>query len=119
MYYYLEAMTDDEIADFEINNKEHRKQLYCELKKEFDGFGELTRASIIEALEYICQEGDLEKYWRCVIPHAVPLDDVLDKLGYMQGLFVRLAEREPAASGKVSAEVKVCDQYSPDLNVRC
>ncbi|MDF9617962.1 hypothetical protein P5705_09935 [Pseudomonas entomophila] len=118
MYYYLEAMTDDEIADFEINNIEHREQLYCELKKEFDGFGELTKASIIEALEHIYLEEDLDKYWRCVIPHAVPLDDVLDKRDYMRGLFVRLAEREPMASGKVSAEVKLCDQYSPDLNVR-
>lgn len=118
MYYYLESMTDDEISDFEINNSVHRERLYDELKREFDGFGSLTRASIIEALEFICLEGNLERYWRCVIPHSVPLDEVADKQGYLLGLFVKLAEREPQASSESLVEVKVSDQYGPNLNVK-
>lgn len=98
LYYYLLSMTDDEIAEFDINDKEDRQALFSEMRVQFDNYGSVTKASIVDTLEYLCALNKCEEYWESVIPHEIPLDEIHDKSGYAYDLFLALTDREPESN---------------------
>ncbi|WP_194788222.1 hypothetical protein [Pseudomonas sp. UFMG81] len=100
LYYHLLSMTDDEIAEFDINNKKNRQAFFAEMRAQFDNYGNVTQASMVDTLEYLCASGKCEKYWESIIPHEIPLDEIHDKSGYAHDLFLALTDREPHSSIK-------------------
>lgn len=111
LYGYLVGMTDDEIADFEINRPEHREMLFDALEAQFSKYGAVGRSRIIDALEYIVVADKCDEYWHCIVPHEVPLDEVFDKRHYTLSLFRRLADRDPDRDFDLGIEAK--DVYPP------
>jgi hypothetical protein len=95
MYYYLLAMSDDDIADFHINQRDSRAKLFDEMKASFDTFEPVSKQRILDAIEFIFSSGDIRGYWRAVVPHAVPLDEVEVKSGYLRELYERLKGQDP------------------------
>jgi hypothetical protein len=96
LYYYLEVMSDDEIADFYINEPNCRTKLFDAMKADFDGFGPVSQQRVQEAIEFILSSsGDIKKHWWYVVPHEVSLDEVEDKPGYLRELYEKLTGHEP------------------------
>ncbi len=96
LYYYVEAMSDDEIADFYINDARCRKALFCSMRADFDRFGPLSKQRVLEFIEFVLSSsGDIQKYWGYIVPLEVPLDEVEDKPAYLRELYKKLAGHEP------------------------
>lgn len=104
--YYLHVMTDDELDDFYINDGGCRAKLFDAMRADFDRFGSESRKRVLDAIEFILSSGDIEKYWRAVVPQEVPLDEVEDKPGYLRSLYENLTGRMPPAR-RVESEVEL------------
>jgi hypothetical protein len=118
LYHFLLSRTDDELDSFFINEKESRNQLYQEVCKEFQKFGPVSQRKTLDALEYILATKSISDYWRYVIPHEVPLDEVEDKQQFLHDLFIALSGREPD-SGFDIINSKVIDDIGPcGLNIK-
>lgn len=116
MYYYLFSMTDDDLDDFRINEERCRKKLFEVMKADFDTYGPVTQKRVLEAIEFVLSSGDLKRYWRAVVPHAVPLDEVEDKSGYLRALYHKLAGQEPQQR-EFDANVKLINDLH-DIDTR-
>lgn len=110
--YYLGSMSDDDLADFYINEADCRTKLFDAMKRDFDRFGPLSKQRVLEAIEFILSSGQIDKLWGYVVPHAVPLDEVEDKSGYLCALYEKLAGREPQPR-KFGLDVEVVDAIGP------
>ncbi|MDQ0016302.1 hypothetical protein J2W23_004704 [Variovorax boronicumulans] len=88
-------MSDDDIDDFHINDEGCRAKLFDAMKTDFETYGPMSKKRVLEAIEFILSSRDLERYWRAVVPHALPLDEIVDKPGYLRALYQKLAEHEP------------------------
>jgi len=118
MYYYLLSMSDDDLDDFYINDENCRIQLFNAMKVDFNTYGPVSKQRVLEAIEFILSSGDVEQYWRAVVPHAVPLDDVEDKRGYLISLYKHLAGRVPQP-GDFGPDVQLVDAIGIDgIDVR-
>ena len=95
MYYYLLSMSDDDIDNFYINDEVCRAKLFDAMKIDFDTYGPVSKQRVLEAIEFILSSGDINGYWRAVVPHAVPLDEFEDKLGYLRALYKKLTGHSP------------------------
>jgi len=94
LYYHLHVMSDDDLDDFYINDAMCRAKLFEAMKADFGRFGPLTKQRVLEAIEFIFSSGDVQKYWRSVVPHEVPLDEVEDKPGYLRELYAELSDHD-------------------------
>jgi hypothetical protein len=95
MYYYLLSMSDGDLDRFHINDERCRAKLFNAMKADFDTYGPISKQRVLEAIEFILSSGDVKQYWRAVVPHAVPLDDVEDKHDYLLALYEHLAGHVP------------------------
>lgn len=112
MYYYLFAMSDDDIADFYINAHDCRAKLFDEMKADFETYGPVSKQRVLDAIQFIMSSGDIEGYWRAVVPHAVSLDEVEDKLGYLRDLYKKLSGHEPQFKD-FGSDVELVDANGP------
>ncbi len=118
MYYYLLSMSDDDLDDFYINDERCRAKLFNAMKADFNTYGPVSKQRVLEAIEFILSSGDVEPYWRAVVPHAVPLDDVEDKRGYLISLYKHLDGRVPQPRD-FGPDVQLVDAIGPDgIDVR-
>lgn len=106
MYYYLFAMSDDELDEFHINEEPCRAKLFHTMKVDFDTFGPVSKQRVLKALEYIWSSGQVEKLWGWVVPQAVDLDEVEDKPAYLCALYKK-AFWPRAAAQRLRAECGV------------
>jgi len=112
MYYYLLSMSDDDLDDFYINDESCRAKLFDAMKADFDTYGPVSKQRVLEAIEFLLSSGDPERYWRAVVPHAVPLDEVEDKPGYLRALYEKLAGHEPLLRD-FDSDVELVDAIGP------
>jgi hypothetical protein len=112
LYYYVEVMGDDEIADFYINDSRCRKALFDAMRADFDRFGPVSKQRVLEFIEFVLSSGDIEKYWGYVVPQEVPLDEVEDKPGYLHELYMKLADHE-LAHRNFGSDVELADAIGP------
>jgi len=115
--YYLHVMSDDELDDFYINDLECRAKLFDAMKTEFDRFGPESQQRTLDAIGFILSSGDIEKYWRAVVPHEVPLDEVEDKPGYLRSLYEKLTGRTPSPRDFGSDVEIVYGRHSIDVRL--
>jgi hypothetical protein len=94
MYYYLLAMSDDDLDEFHINDAECQSKLFDAMKTEFEHFGTVSKQRVLEAIEYIHSSSQLETLWGWVIPQAVLLDEIEDKPAYLCALYKKLSGHE-------------------------
>lgn len=113
--YYLHVMSDDELDDFYINDLGCRAKLFDAMKADFDRFGPESQQRTLDAIEFILSSGDGERYWRAVVPHEVPLDEVEDKPGYLRSLYEKLAARAPSPRNFGSDVEIVYGRHSIDV----
>lgn len=93
--YCLHVMSDDELDGFYINDGGCRAKLFDAMKADFDRFGPESQQRVLDSIDFILSSGNIEKYWRAVVPHEVPLDEVEDKPGYLRSLYERLTGQMP------------------------
>ncbi|WP_235505962.1 hypothetical protein [Variovorax sp. Root411] len=105
-------MSDDDLVDFYINDADCRSQFFGAMKADFDRFGPLSKRRVLEAIEFILSSGQIDKFWGYVLPHAVPLDEVEDKPGYLRALYEKLAGREPLLRD-FDSDVELVDAIGP------
>ncbi|TSD53252.1 hypothetical protein FFI97_031350 [Variovorax sp. KBS0712] len=118
MYYYLLSMSDDDLDNFYINDESCRAKLFDAMKTDFNTYGPVSKQRVLEAIEFILSSGDVEQFWRAVVPHAVPLDDVEDKRGYLLSLYEYLAGRVPQPRD-FGPDVQLVNAIGPDgIDVR-
>jgi hypothetical protein len=110
--YYLGSMSDDDLADFYINDEGCRARLFDAMKADFDRFGPVSKQRVLEAIEFILSSGDMEKLWGYVVPYAVPLDEVEDKPGYLREFYKKLAGHEPPPRN-FGPDVELVDAIGP------
>jgi len=116
--YYLGSMSDDDLADFFINDSDCRARLFEAMMLDFDRLGPLSKQRVLEAIEFILSSGQIDKLWGYVVPHAVPLDEVEDESGYLRTLYEKLAGREPQPRN-FGVEVELVDAIGPNgIDVR-
>lgn len=96
MCYYLLAMSDDDLDQFDINDAVCQAKLFDAMKTDFERFGPSSKQRTLEAMEYILSSGQIDRLWGWVVPQAVLLDEVEDKIGYLQALYKKLTSQEPA-----------------------
>ena len=96
LYYPLISMTDAELSEFEINNKEHRSELFRLMKETSNGFGPKTMENISNCLEHIISTESYETHWRDLVPHEILLDEVKNKDEFTHQLFLALFKRTPS-----------------------
>jgi len=111
--YCLHVMSDDELDDFYINAG-CRAKLFDAMRADFRRFGPESRKRVLDAIEFILSSGNIEKYWRAVVPHEVPLDEVEDKPGYLRSLFEKLTGHMPSPRGLGSDVEVVYGRHSID-----
>jgi len=104
--YCLHVMSDDELDDFYISDGGCRAKLFDAMKADFHRFGPENRKRVLDAIEFILSSGNIEKYWRAVVPQEVPLDQVEDKPGYLRSLYENLTGRIPSPRG-LESDVEV------------
>jgi len=91
---------------------------YLKMMLDFDRLGPLSKQRVLEAIEFILSSGQIDKLWGYVVPHAVPLDEVEDKSGYLRTLYEKLAGREPQPRN-FGVEVELVDAIGPNgIDVR-
>lgn len=95
LYTCLFTMTDDELDDFTFNSDDGRAWLLQQMKTRFERYGAESRSRVVDALEYVLVSGSWLAHWRGIVPHAIPLDDVIDKENYVRDVFQVLAGRVP------------------------
>jgi hypothetical protein len=118
MYYYLLSMSDDDLDHFYINDQSCRDKLFNAMRADFDTYGPVSKQRVLEAIEFILSSGDVEQYWRAVVPHAVPLDDVEDKQAYLLALYKHLAGHVPPLRN-FGSDVELINAIGPDgIDVR-
>lgn len=110
--YYLGSMSDNDLADFYINDADCRTKLFDAMKADFDRFGPLSKQRVLEAIEFILSSGQIDKLWGYVVPYAVPLDEVEDKSGYLCALYEKLAGHEPRLVD-FGSDVELVDAIGP------
>lgn len=88
-------MTDDELSAFQINENKDRATLFRLMRLTLEEFGPKTKSDISDCLEYVISTCNHEKYWRQLVPHEVPLDEVKNKLEYLNLLYRSLFDRAP------------------------
>jgi hypothetical protein len=110
--YYLGSMSDDDLADFYINDADCRTKLFDAMKVDFDRFGPLSKQRVLEAIEFILSSGQIDKFWGYVVPQAVPLDEVEDKPGYLRALYAKLVGHEPLQRD-FGSDVELVDAIGP------
>lgn len=106
-------MTDDELDEFYINSDSGKKKIYENAKTEFDKFSPAAKGRTIDALEFIIASKAWDEHWRKIIPHEIPLDDVIDKESYVRDLFFALSNRMPNQNFRVG-NVYLNDEIGPD-----
>lgn len=118
LYYYVEVMSDDEIADFHINDARCREALFDAMRADFDRFGPVSKQRVLEFIEFVLSSGDIKKYWWYVVPQEVPLDEVEDRTGYLRELYMKLTGQGPPHRD-FGADVELVDAIGPHgLNIR-
>ncbi|MBT2333029.1 hypothetical protein [Variovorax sp. Varisp36] len=105
-------MSDDDLADFYINDADCRTKLFDAMKVDFDRFGPLSKQRVLEAIEFILSSGQIDKFWGYVVPQAVPLDEVEDKPGYLRALYEKLVGHEPLQRD-FGSDVELVDAIGP------
>ncbi len=105
LYYPLISMPDAEIDEFEINKKQDRTKLFQLMKNLLDTFGPNATESIYNCLEHIILTESHEEYWRYLLPHEVPLDEVDDKREYISELFTVLFQYSPSQPNNETATI--------------
>ncbi len=116
MYYYLFSMSDDDLDDFHINDERCRAKLFDAMKADFETYGPVSKQRVLEAIRFILSSHDLGRYWRAVVPHALPLDEVEDKLGYLRALYQKLAGNE-SPQKEYGADVQLINDLH-DIDLR-
>lgn len=111
LYYPLISMTDEEISKFEINNRKDRYRLFRLMSALLKTFGPIAAENISDCLEYVIFTRSYENYWRDLIPHEIPLDDVDDKEEYINELFFALFQRPPLR--QESGSITISQQVPP------
>ncbi|HFF4699318.1 TPA: hypothetical protein ACGC54_003873, partial [Acinetobacter baumannii] len=79
LYDYLYFMDDEEIMEFHINDKNDQTTLFNRMKELYESYGVNTRENILNALNYLLIDDNYLNYWRFVVPHDIPLEDVENK----------------------------------------
>ncbi|MGS0897635.1 hypothetical protein ACVBGC_34845 [Burkholderia stagnalis] len=113
LYYYLYSMGDNELDDFYINDKDDLGRLFGEMKLRFERFGPISRAKVLDVLEYVLTSHSCEANWRGLLPQEIPLDEVEDKEQFVRDLFVALVGREPNLDFDFR-DVEVNNSVGPD-----
>lgn len=93
-------MTDDELSAFQINENKDRDTLFRLMRLTLEEFGPKTKSDISDCLEYVISTHSHEKYWRQLVPHEVPLDEVENKPEYLNLLYQSLFDRAPTSCKK-------------------
>ncbi|WP_124586082.1 hypothetical protein [Burkholderia contaminans] len=118
LYYCLYTMGDDELGDFYINEKSYLERLRKEMHAEFEKFGPISQARVLDVLEYVLSTHSWVENWRGLFPQEIPLDEVEDKRGFVHDLFVTLTGREPNFNFDLT-DVEVNNYVGPDgINTR-
>ncbi|MEJ8852792.1 hypothetical protein [Variovorax rhizosphaerae] len=105
-------MRDDELDDFYINDERCRAKLFDAMKTDFDTYGPLSKQRVREAIEFVMSSGAIERYWRAVVPHAVPLDEIEDKPGFLRALYEKLTGQAPPPRD-FGPDVELVDAIGP------
>ncbi|CAA0260169.1 hypothetical protein Q5X75_16650 [Acinetobacter baumannii] len=90
LYDYLYFMDDEEIMEFHINDKNDQTTLFNRMKELYESYGVNTRENILNALNYLLIDDNYLNYWRFVVPHDIPLEDVENKKEYINNMYINL-----------------------------
>ncbi|MFY6080074.1 hypothetical protein ACOUS3_10165 [Acinetobacter baumannii] len=90
LYDYLYFMDDEEIMEFHINDKNDQTTLFNRMKELYESYRVNTRENILNALNYLLIDDNYLNYWRFVVPHDIPLEDVENKKEYINNMYINL-----------------------------
>lgn len=105
-------MSDDELDNFHINSKTGKEKIFKDATTEFGKFSPAAQDQTIAALEFIIVSKTWNEHWRKIIPHEVPLDEIIDKESYACDLFMVLSDREPNQNLNIN-DVFLSDEIGP------
>jgi len=110
LYNYLFGISDDELEEsFNIDNHSDREKFFSEARKDFQKWGPHTQSRVIDAIEYVLSADQVEKYWRQIIPHDLPIYVTSNKKEYLRALFQAVIGRAPNEDLKIE-DIQVVDQ---------
>lgn len=114
LYNFLFGISDDELGEgFNMENPFDREKFFSEAQKDFQKLGSKTQSKIADAIEYVLSVDEVEKYWRQVMPHDLPIYVTSNKKEYLRTLFRAATGRVPNEDLK-NEDVEVVDQLDKD-----
>ncbi|NHC05084.1 hypothetical protein G9F31_15250 [Acinetobacter sp. 187] len=90
LYDYLYFMDDEEIMNFHINSENDQNILFSRMRELYQSFGNQTQNNILNAMSYLLINHNYLDFWRYVVPHDIPLEDVEDKERYLKSMYSNL-----------------------------
>ena len=112
LYDFLLGKSDEELEGFDINLPANQRLLFDEMRLSFLKFGPIAKKNTIDGVNFILNGLPDDFLWRSAIPHDLPLNRVMDKRGYLEGILFALTEGVP-----ISMDVKdfvLIDEIGPD-----
>lgn len=58
----LLSMSDEDLDDFDVNDKSCRTELFDAMRADFDTYGPESKQRTLEAIEFILSSGDIDGY---------------------------------------------------------
>jgi hypothetical protein len=96
LYDFLMGKGDEELEEFDINLDANKNILFEEMKRSFSAFGPISKENIINGLNYILANSSANDLWRSAIPHDLPLNPVVDRRSYLEGIIFALTNAPPS-----------------------
>lgn len=96
LYDFLFGKSDEELEELDINLPKNQRILFEEMAKSFNRFGPTSKKNILDGLNLIFHNSRNEELWRNAIPHDLPLNRVMDRQGYLEGVIFALTKNPPA-----------------------
>jgi hypothetical protein len=89
LYYYVLSMSEEELDKFCINNEVDRLNLFKHMKRAYNEFGDFSKNNVILSIEFALKNKKYEKdeVWRKIIPHEIPIYNVIDRTAYLMDLY--------------------------------
>lgn len=90
LYDFLMRKSDEELERFDINSTANQKILFEEMRHSFSTFGPISKENIVNGLNYVLADFSNDSLWRSAVPHDLPLNRVVDRRGYLEGILFAL-----------------------------
>lgn len=96
LYDFLLGKSDEELEEFDINLAANREILFEEMRRSFSRFGPISKENSINGINFMLANFSDDYLWRSAVPHDLPLNRIVDRKNYLEGILFALTGNSPS-----------------------